>query len=51
VLLTADSPDGVADAVRSAGIMPPSDVHATSEYRTHLAAVLAIRAVQEAAAR
>src|SRR5215470_3461584 len=51
VLVTADSPDGVADAVRAANIMPPSDVHASSEYRTHLAEVLATRAAAEAAAR
>jgi CO/xanthine dehydrogenase FAD-binding subunit len=51
VLLTADSPAGVADAVRGANLVPPSDVHATSEYRTHLATVLATRAAQEAAAR
>jgi carbon-monoxide dehydrogenase medium subunit len=51
VLVTADSPDGVAEAVRSANLEPPSDVHASSEYRTHLAAVLATRAAQEAAGR
>jgi len=51
VLLTAESPEGVADAVRGANLMPPSDVHASSEYRTHLAEVLATRAAQEAAAR
>jgi carbon-monoxide dehydrogenase medium subunit len=51
VLVTADSPDGVADAVRAADFTPPSDVHASSEYRTHLAAVLATRAAQEAASR
>jgi carbon-monoxide dehydrogenase medium subunit len=51
VLLTADSPDGVADAVRSANLMPPSDVHATSEYRVHLATVLAERAATEASSR
>jgi carbon-monoxide dehydrogenase medium subunit len=51
VLLTAESPDGVADAVRAASLTPPSDVHASSEYRTHLAEVLATRAAQEAAAR
>src|SRR3954470_10412460 len=33
VLVTADSPEGVADAVRGANLMPPSDVHASSEYR------------------
>jgi carbon-monoxide dehydrogenase medium subunit len=51
VLVTADSPGGVADAVRAANLMPPSDVHASSEYRTHLATVLATRAAEEAAAR
>jgi carbon-monoxide dehydrogenase medium subunit len=51
VLLMADSPDGVADAVRSANLMPPSDVHASSEYRVHLATVLAERAATEAASR
>ena len=51
VLLTADSPDGVADAVRAAGLSPPSDVHAPSEYRAHLAEVLAVRAARQAAER
>src|SRR5213592_4206714 len=51
VLLTAESPEGIADAVRAANLTPPSDVHASSEYRTHLAEVLATRAAQEAAAR
>ena len=51
VLVTADSADGVADAVRAANLMPPSDVHASSEYRRHLAGVLATRAAQEASAR
>jgi aerobic carbon-monoxide dehydrogenase medium subunit len=51
VLVTADSTGGVADAVRAANLMPPSDVHASSEYRMHLAAVLATRAAEEAAAR
>jgi carbon-monoxide dehydrogenase medium subunit len=51
VLVTADSADEVADAVRAANLTPPSDVHASSEYRTHLATVLATRAAQEAAAR
>jgi len=40
--------DAVRDAVRGAGIDPPSDVHASSEYRTHLAEVLAVRAAREA---
>ena len=51
VLVTADSPDAVGEAIRAAGLMPPSDVHASSEYRAHLAAVLAERAAREAAAR
>ncbi len=51
VLLTADSPDGVAAAVREANLMPPSDVHASSEYRVHLATVLAERAATEASTR
>ena len=51
VLVTADSPEGVAEAVRGASLMPPSDVHASSEYRIHLAEVLATRAAEEAAAR
>ncbi len=51
VLVTADAPEGVAEAVRGANLMPPSDVHATGEYRMHLAEVLAIRATQEAMAR
>jgi carbon-monoxide dehydrogenase medium subunit len=51
VVVTADSAGGVADAVRAANLTPPSDVHASSEYRTHLAAVLATRAAEEAAAR
>jgi carbon-monoxide dehydrogenase medium subunit len=41
----------VRDAVRSAGIDPPSDVHATAEYRTHLAEVLAVRAARQAQER
>jgi carbon-monoxide dehydrogenase medium subunit len=51
VVVTADSPDGIAEAVRSANLMPPSDVHATSDYRIHLATVLAERAATEAASR
>ena len=51
VVVTADTPEQVADAVRAAGIDPPSDVHASAEYRLHLATVVATRAAQEAAAR
>lgn len=41
----------VRDAVRGAGIDPPSDVHASAEYRTHLAEVLAVRAARQAEER
>jgi aerobic carbon-monoxide dehydrogenase medium subunit len=45
---TADA-ESVRAAVRSANLDPPSDVHASSEYRTHLAEVLAVRAFDQAA--
>src|SRR6476646_7375066 len=35
--------DAVREAVRAAAIDPPADVHASSEYRRHLAEVLAVR--------
>ena len=38
------------EAVRGAGLDPPSDVHGSAEYRRHLAKVLAVRAVAEEAA-
>ena len=41
--------DAVRGAVKAANLDPPSDVHASSEYRTHLAQVLAVRAVAQAA--
>ena len=40
--------DAVRAAVRDAQLDPPSDVHASSAYRSHLAEVLAVRAVQQA---
>jgi aerobic carbon-monoxide dehydrogenase medium subunit len=40
--------DVVRGAVRDSGIDPPSDVHASSEYRRHLAEVVAERAVEQA---
>ena len=40
--------DAVREAVRGAGLYPPADVHASSEYRTHLAEVLAVRAARQA---
>lgn len=43
--------DAVRDAVRAAGIDPPSDVHASAEYRRHLAEVLAVRAARQAEGR
>jgi carbon-monoxide dehydrogenase medium subunit len=50
VVLTPDSTDddAVRASVREANLDPPSDVHASSEYRTHLAEVLAVRAVAQA---
>jgi carbon-monoxide dehydrogenase medium subunit len=51
VVLEAASPDAVAEAVRGAGLQPPADVHASSEYRAHLAEVLAVRAAREAAGK
>jgi aerobic carbon-monoxide dehydrogenase medium subunit len=38
----------VRDAVRAANLDAPSDVHASSAYRAHLAEVLAVRAVEQA---
>ena len=40
--------DDVRAAVRATSLEPPSDVHASSEYRAHLAEVLAVRAVNQA---
>ena len=40
--------EAVRAAVRGAGLDPPSDVHASAEYRAHLAEVLAVRAVSQA---
>jgi carbon-monoxide dehydrogenase medium subunit len=41
-------PDAVRGAVDGADLDPPSDVHASADYRRHLAAVLAVRAVAQA---
>jgi aerobic carbon-monoxide dehydrogenase medium subunit len=49
VVVEAESPDAVREAVRAAGLQPPDDVHASSEYRAHLAEVLAERAARQAA--
>ena len=53
VLLQVDSPDGdaVRAAVRGANLEPPSDVHASADYRRHLAEVVAVRAVEQAKAK
>jgi carbon-monoxide dehydrogenase medium subunit len=48
VLIDAESADAVRAAVRAAKLDPPSDVHASSEYRAHLAEVLAERAARQA---
>jgi aerobic carbon-monoxide dehydrogenase medium subunit len=49
VVVTASADEtAVADAVRSAGLDPPADVHASAEYRRHLAEVLAARALRDA---
>jgi len=50
VLLQLDSADdeAVRDAVRGANLDPPSDVHASADYRRHLAEVVAARAVAAA---
>jgi carbon-monoxide dehydrogenase medium subunit len=53
IVVEAASADeaAVREAVRGAEIEPPSDVHASSEYRAHLAEVLAVRAARQAAER
>jgi len=49
VLLTSAAEDeAVRDAVAGAAIDPPSDVHGSADYRRHLAAVVAARAVADA---
>jgi aerobic carbon-monoxide dehydrogenase medium subunit len=53
VLLQTDSADedAVRAAVRGASLDPPSDVHASADYRRHLAEVVAVRAVAQARAK
>jgi carbon-monoxide dehydrogenase medium subunit len=49
VVVTASADEtAVRDAVRSAELDPPGDVHASADYRRHLAEVLAARAVRDA---
>ena len=47
----ATDEESVRNAVRDAGLEPPSDVHASADYRRHLAAVCAVRAVRQAEER
>ena len=49
VVVTASADEtAIRDAVRSAQLDPPGDVHASVDYRRHLAEVLAARAVRDA---
>jgi carbon-monoxide dehydrogenase medium subunit len=48
LLPSSTDPDAVRQAVRDARLEPPADVHASSEYRRHLAEVLAVRALTQA---
>jgi aerobic carbon-monoxide dehydrogenase medium subunit len=50
VLLQPESPedDAVREAVRGANLEPPADVHASPDYRRHLAEILAVRALAQA---
>jgi carbon-monoxide dehydrogenase medium subunit len=50
VLLQTDSAedDAVRAAVQGANLDPPADVHASADYRRHLAEVVAVRAVAQA---
>jgi len=41
----------VRAAVEEARLDPPSDVHASAEYRRHLAVTCAVRAVRQASER
>jgi carbon-monoxide dehydrogenase medium subunit len=45
------SVDSVRESVRALELDPPADVHASADYRRHLAGVLAERAVRQAAER
>ncbi len=49
--LVVTDPDFVPEAVRALQLDPPSDVHASADYRRHLAETLAVRAVRQAAER
>jgi carbon-monoxide dehydrogenase medium subunit len=43
--------EAVKSSVRDAGLNPPADVHASADYRRHLAEVLSVRAVAQAVSR
>jgi carbon-monoxide dehydrogenase medium subunit len=45
------APEAVRGAVREAGLEPPSDVHASADYRRHLAETVAARAAAQASER
>ena len=47
----ATDDESIRQAVDGAGLDPPSDVHASAEYRRHLAGVCAVRAVRQAEQR
>ena len=49
VLSSAPDEAAVREAVRGADLDPPSDVHASAEYRKHLSETVAVRAVEAAA--
>jgi carbon-monoxide dehydrogenase medium subunit len=48
VVRAAADEEAVVAAVRGAALEPPDDVHASADYRRHLAEVLAVRAVEQA---
>ncbi len=50
VLTAAAEEAAVRQAVQDAGIDPPSDVHASADYRRHLSETIAVQAVQKASA-
>ena len=50
LLTSAPDEAAVRAAVQAAELDPPSDVHATADYRRHLAEAIAVRAVVEASA-
>ena len=50
LLTCAPDEAAVRTAVQAAELDPPSDVHATADYRRHLAETVAVRAVAEASA-